>query len=356
MSLFTFSRCGQDVYLTPYNFKDCAPGETIEDDWEGINLLDWQQTTGLNDVVIAMQLAIGDALMFTPTLRALGKKVSLVSSYGATVLQNNPNLENIWLFPIKKDLLLGKNLVVMDHGLLHDFSGDGIDVIAQQFGLELTDHTLECYPKEENVSKYISWFKGKTLGIHNNFYTSHWDNRPLVIWQLAASSLLRTYPPRQLLEAAEIIAQTANCLMIGYPDQIMSLNEDPNVADFNWLKGYKTRVMTGITPTIDDFVALISLADVIVSCDSAALHLGAAFQTPTVGLFGPSSSYARTKYHPRVRILESSQLPCIPCWKKWDEPCQHPDEYGYGRCWQEITPRMIADEVLKAFGQKKSSR
>lgn len=74
--------------------------------------------------------------------------------------------------------------------------------------------------------------------------------------------------------------------------------------------------------TLPELAALIARADLVVTGDSAPLHLAAAFGTPAMAFFGPTDP-ARHLPPGRVRALYRRAVPCQPCYSgtcRWHEP------------------------------------
>lgn len=83
--------------------------------------------------------------------------------------------------------------------------------------------------------------------------------------------------------------------------------------------------------------AVASYARVIVSNDSATLHLGAALGVPAVGIFGstvPAFGFAPSG--PRDAVVEAD-LPCRPCSVHGKRRCP----LGHHRCMREIAPEKV---------------
>jgi heptosyltransferase II len=79
-------------------------------------------------------------------------------------------------------------------------------------------------------------------------------------------------------------------------------------------------------------------ATAAVSNDSGLLHVAAAADTPTVGIFGPTSPWHWAPLNPLAATIQAkNELPCRPCHKP---VCR----FGHHRCMTEITP----DEVYLA--------
>ena len=84
---------------------------------------------------------------------------------------------------------------------------------------------------------------------------------------------------------------------------------------------------------------LIARSVVIVTNDSAPLHLASAVGTPTVAIFGPTvPEFGFGPLAPRSRVLGLTTLACRPCDRHGPQRCP----LGHWRCMREITPRDVA--------------
>lgn len=86
---------------------------------------------------------------------------------------------------------------------------------------------------------------------------------------------------------------------------------------------------------LDESVALISEASLLVGVDTGLTHMGSALRIPTVALFGSTRPY-REGPSPRTRILYDA-LPCSPCRRR-------PTCAGAYTCMTQLT----TDRVLQA--------
>ncbi len=69
--------------------------------------------------------------------------------------------------------------------------------------------------------------------------------------------------------------------------------------------------------------AIASRCDLIIAPDSAFVHFAAAFDIPTIALFGPIDGKVRTKHYPNCTFIDSrEQFGCLPCWRNESIPCK----------------------------------
>jgi heptosyltransferase II len=87
---------------------------------------------------------------------------------------------------------------------------------------------------------------------------------------------------------------------------------------------------------------LIGRAAVIVTNDSAPLHLASAMGTPTVAIFGPTvPEFGFGPLAPAASIAGVPTLPCRPCHRHGPRHCP----LGHWRCMRELGPEDLAQRV-----------
>jgi heptosyltransferase-2 len=97
--------------------------------------------------------------------------------------------------------------------------------------------------------------------------------------------------------------------------------------------------------------ALISRAAVLVTNDSAPLHLATAVATPIVALFGPT--IPEFGFGPRGRsdvALGRQELACRPCSKHGPEICP----LGHHRCMRELTAETVTAALAAVLSREDS--
>ena len=85
--------------------------------------------------------------------------------------------------------------------------------------------------------------------------------------------------------------------------------------------------------------ALIGRARLLVTNDSAPLHLASAMNTPTVAVFGPTvPAFGFGPLAERAAVAEHLSLDCRPCDQHGPQRCP----LGHWRCMREISPEQVA--------------
>jgi len=75
--------------------------------------------------------------------------------------------------------------------------------------------------------------------------------------------------------------------------------------------------------SIRDTFAAIAECDYFISVDSGFFHVAAAFEIPSLGIFGPTDGRLFSRHHPCALLIEAPKgFICAPCWRNEDLPCK----------------------------------
>jgi ADP-heptose:LPS heptosyltransferase len=99
--------------------------------------------------------------------------------------------------------------------------------------------------------------------------------------------------------------------------------------------------------------ALAHKCNAIVAPDSSFIHFAAAFEIPTIALFGPIDGKVRTKHYPQCTYLSAKDLfGCMPCWRNESTPCKLTG-MRTSECMKEIpTVQILKVLEMKLNGEK----
>lgn len=172
---------------------------------------------------------------------------------------------------------------------------------------------------EENMTiAYALGYKSEIPDLYVNY--APWPEKYDVAIQVDTSNDFRTYP--YFKEVADILVKNYKVVLIGFKK------------DFECSKCIDYRGKT----TILQYTGIIKNSEWIITSDSSASHVAAAFKKKTVVIFGPASITKSSPWNNPNAIILTKNLPCSPCW---------PD-YKYG-CSRECLTSIKPEEIVKCI-------
>ncbi|WP_275575175.1 lipopolysaccharide heptosyltransferase II [Methylocucumis oryzae] len=117
-----------------------------------------------------------------------------------------------------------------------------------------------------------------------------------------------------------------------------SAKDKPIAEAINQASGAVCHDFTGRTD-LAEAVALLALADSVVSNDSGLMHVAAALDKPLLALFGSSSPKFTPPLSDKAQVI-SLHLSCAPCFKRVC-PLYAKDDSRYLECLTGIKPEQI---------------
>jgi heptosyltransferase-2 len=90
--------------------------------------------------------------------------------------------------------------------------------------------------------------------------------------------------------------------------------------------------------------ALLARCTLLVTNDSAPLHLASAMNTPTVALFGPTvPSMGFGPLADRQVVLGRHELTCRPCSAHGGQACP----LGHWQCMRDVQPSAVTEQIVR---------
>jgi len=101
--------------------------------------------------------------------------------------------------------------------------------------------------------------------------------------------------------------------------------------------------MTPHLGPLEHYMAFLTQLDVLLTCDTGAMHIAGALGVPTLAVFGMTEGSKRTGYYPSVTYL-NGQADCSPCERiTHDPPCDH----EFCMAIANIPCSVLADKTLE---------
>ena len=161
-------------------------------------------------------------------------------------------------------------------------------------------------------------------------------DRPWVLMHPGASAPSRRYPPQQFAEAGRGLARATGCAIV-----VSGVEEEPAMRETVAALGdVETHALGGLP--LGDFAALVEAAPVLVSNNSAPVHVAAAVGTPVVDLYALTNPQ-HTPWAVPHRVL-FHDVPCKYCYKS---VCPE----GHHDCLRRVPPSAVVDAALSLLAR-----
>lgn len=351
-----------------------------------------QQTPPPQRILVVRLSALGDIVMASGLIPALhtlypNAEVSWVCEAGcAPLLKHNPRIKQVIVWPRSEweALLKAKRYValwraikafrnrlreekfdlvldgqgLLKSGLVAWMTGAPrrVSIIAREGSHRLVHEVVTPPPGEDPVMgseyRYLAHYLGAPQGsfVHDLAVGDEQRQRANDVlkhalhaaWGTAATSRpivilapFTTRPQKHWVEsnwselAGELLAKGLQPVVLGGPSDTEAANSI--AATQPHLINLAGRLK------LDESVALIAQAQLLIGVDTGLTHMGSALRIPTVVLFGSTRPY-REGPTPRTRILYDA-LPCSPCRRR-------PTCNGAFTCMTQLTTQRVLEAAL----------
>jgi heptosyltransferase-2 len=182
-------------------------------------------------------------------------------------------------------------------------------------------HQVKKYNDFVNDSLNINSNPGKLkLCKHNQ--SSEVAQKPILGINPGASygSAKRWYPEEFAKVAGELSSQYDIVIFGGPGEKDIAIDIEQSLIE----KGIDNYQNLAANTTIPELIDHISKLDLFITGDSGPMHVAAAFQVPTVAIFGPTKDDETSQWMNDKSIIVKQNLDCQPCMKRTC-PLQHHD-------------------------------
>jgi ADP-heptose:LPS heptosyltransferase len=294
---------------------------------------------------------VGDVILTTPVVKTLvlnfpdARLDVMVGPHGAEVFEKDPEVSKVIIYDKHASVLEKQRLSSKLRHLQYDLVVDLRNTI---FGLLLgpkyRTSTIQILPKDVRHRVDAHLWKLRSLGIEPIYHNSyiHIPKRDdenaarllgaegigedFIIVAPGAKSHLKRWPEDSYAQLSDRIASEAKVAVV-----FTGLGEESdtveNISKKMRAKSHNLANRTGLR----ELAALLRRARLLITNDSAPLHLACAVGCKVLALFGPTDSekYGPTGYSDRVIFKKLACSPCESALCKFDRECMRsiaPDE------------------------------
>jgi heptosyltransferase-2 len=301
-------------------------------------------------ILIELPTWLGDTVMATPAIENLvshlnNVEITLLGSFvSIAAFKNHPK--------VLKTYVLDKQYIKL-YKTLKDF--DEFDVFLSfrsslrskfikfyisskskyQFDKKkyIKGHQVEKYNNFINDSLNINTFASKLI-LHTKEKNTDGKNKLLGINPGASYGSAKRWYPKEFAKVAIDLSSQYDIIIFGGPNE-KDIAKD--IEKYLIEKGVENYKNLAAQITINELITQISNLDLFITGDSGPMHLAAAFQIPTVAIFGPTKDNETSQWMNEKSMIVKKNLDCQPCMKRTC-PLNH----------HNCMKMVVASDVLRA--------
>lgn len=140
--------------------------------------------------------------------------------------------------------------------------------------------------------------------------------------------------PEKFADVARVYADRYEIILFGGPNEVGMANDIEKR-----LSGISLTNLAGKT-SITELCSFIGGLDLFITNDSGPMHVAAAYQVPTVAIFGPTRHLETSQWMNEKSYIVRHDMECAPCMKR---ECP----LGHHECMKSITAEEVIEAVKK---------
>ena len=172
-------------------------------------------------------------------------------------------------------------------------------------------HQVEKYNDFINDSLDINFPPGKLLLSNINSQSS--TQKTVGINPGASYGSAKRWYPEEFAKVASELSDRYDIVIFGGPDEQDIALDIEKLLIKKDVKNYKN--LAGKT-TIPELINHISNLDLFITGDSGPMHVAAAFEVPTVAIFGPTKYDETSQWMNEKSLIVKKNLDCQPCMER----------------------------------------
>ncbi len=295
---------------------------------------------------------IGDLLFINPIIRHLKEKYPSCKIKFAcgpqyqSMLELFEGIDKIYDLPFSLDELFSSDYHAIFEGIIERTIQAQNENAYQLFSKSLNLNI----PVEELHPKIIE-NEEKTIECKNILRDNNIEKDNFILIQLNASSPIRTPSPNFWKSLIEALLNNFNYKII-FTD---SPHRGPKIDLFinENLKQYKDKLFnfSPYSKTLSTGISMASLSKLIISTDSAMIHIGAALNKRIFGIYGPFPGHIRLSTYKNCDWIQPENCKCVPCFKHGQQPCRN-SRNNYSICYDLINIDNTIEKIKNLLNKE----
>ena len=280
-------------------------------------------------ILIELPTWLGDTIMTTPAIENLITSIDKVeitligSLVSVETLKHHPNVIKTHVVERKIINLYKSSKILGEFDLFFSFRGSFRAKLMKYLILspkkyQYDDkkfnqgHQVEKYNDFINQSLNIDLIARK-LKLHPVKNRRFKKNKLLGINPGASYGSAKQWYPENYANVVISLSEYYDILIFGGIDEKEITSDIEKYLVENGINNYKN--LTGKT-SIDELISQISNLDLFITGDSGPMHIAAAFQIPTVSIFGPTRDNETSQWMNNKSVVIKKNLDCQPCMRR----------------------------------------
>jgi len=140
--------------------------------------------------------------------------------------------------------------------------------------------------------------------------------------------------PQKFAEVARALSDSYEIILFGGPNEVEMANDIESR-----LHGVNITNLAGKTSVLE-LCSMLGGLDLFITNDSGPMHVAAAYQVPTVAIFGPTRHLETSQWMNEKSVIVRHDMECAPCMKR---ECP----LGHHECMKSITSNEVIEAVKK---------
>jgi heptosyltransferase II len=201
--------------------------------------------------------------------------------------------------------------------------------------IKTNQHLVEQYAKLAMSDNHT--FDGKIPNLNLYIEPIQYTKPTLGINAGATYGSAKRWYPERFAKVAHKYANSYDIIIFGGPNEVEMAGEiEEN------LKALGTSNYTNLAgkTNIEELCANIAGCSLFITNDSGPMHIAAAYQVPTVSIFGPTRYKETSQWMNEKSSIVRHEMDCSPCMKR---ECP----LGHHNCMKEITAEEVIEAVKK---------